>query len=102
LNGFLQAAHGAIEFADGVVGLFDQSAHDRVVLGGLAGKVLLTLQQSGNVALQLYDFAGNSLRGPWTDQAAAKRADQESGCKSSEIAKTHEELLLRDESGLFS
>ena len=74
LNGFLQAAHGSVKLAHGVVGLFDECAHDGVVLRHLGGDVLLTLQERSDVALELDDFAGDGCCGARTDEAAANRA----------------------------
>src|SRR5258708_4665841 len=94
LHGFLQAAHGAVELANRVVGLLDEGAHDGVVLRDLSSDILLALQQGSHVALQFNDFASDRFGGPRSDQAAAQRANEKRGGKTSEIAKTHEELLL--------
>src|SRR5258708_10309098 len=51
LHGFLQAAHGAVELANSVVGLLDDGAHDGVVLRDLGSDVLLALQQGSDIAL---------------------------------------------------
>jgi hypothetical protein len=44
LNGFLDGAHGGVELADIVAGLFDEGFEDSVVLRDLRGHVLLTLK----------------------------------------------------------
>ena len=90
LNGFLQAAHGSVELANGVVGLLDEGAHDGVVLGDLGGDVFLALEKRSDVALKLNNFAGDGCCGTRTDEAAANRAHDQSGAESSEIAITHE------------
>jgi hypothetical protein len=86
---FLQAAHRSVQPAHRVVGLFKQRAHHRVVLRQLRGKVLLSLQQGGDVALQLNDFASHRASRPWSDQAAATPPQLPGNSKRRNITKTH-------------
>ena len=86
LNGFLQAAHGGVELADIVAGLFDQRLHDGVVLGHLGGEIFLSLEQGGDVALQLDEFAGDGFGGAWTEGAAGDESGEGSGAEDGDVA----------------
>ena len=55
--------HGGVELVDGVGGLLDESFLDGVILGHLGLNVFLTLEQGGDVALKLDDFAGHGHDG---------------------------------------
>jgi hypothetical protein len=90
LNGFLDAAHGGVEFVDIIAGLADQSLEDSIVLGDLRGHVLLTLEKSGDVSLQVDDFASDGLSGARPDDAAAERPGKNSGGENEDVADSHE------------
>jgi len=74
LDGLLERAHGGAQLANRVVGLADERLHDGVVLGDLGGKILLTLKQGGDVALEFNKFASDGFRGTRADKASGERA----------------------------
>ena len=90
LNGFLDAAHGGVEFADVVAGLLDQSFEDGMVLRDLRGHVLLTLKKCCDVSLQVDDFSSDGLSGTRPDDAAAERPGKNSGGENEDVADSHE------------
>src|SRR5712692_1273622 len=91
LDGFLERAHGGGELVDVVAGLLNERLHDGVVLSHLGGKILLTLEQGGYVALKLDEFAGDGFGGAGTDQASSKRTGQNGGAKNGDVTNTHEQ-----------
>jgi len=74
LDGLLERAHGGAELADRVIGLADERSHNRVVLSDLRRKIFLALEQRGDVALKLDEFAGDGFRWTRADQASSQRA----------------------------
>ena len=91
LDGFLERAHGAFEFAEARIGLVDDGAHAGVILGDLSGEILLALKQGGDVALKLDELPGDGLSGAGTDQASGECAGQNGGAKHSDITHTHKQ-----------
>jgi hypothetical protein len=61
-----------------------------MILGHLGGEILLALEQGGDVALKLDEFAGDGLGGAGAEQASGKSASQNSGAENSDVANTHE------------
>ncbi len=74
LDGLLERAHGAFDLAEAGVGLVNDGAHAGVILGHLGGEILLALEQGGDVALKLDEFAGDGLGGAGAEQASGKSA----------------------------
>jgi len=91
LDGLLERAHGGAELADVLAGLLDERLHDGVILSHLSGKILLSLEQGGDVALELDDLAGDGLGGAGPDQASGKCAGQNGGAENGDMANTHEQ-----------
>jgi hypothetical protein len=85
LHRLLHGADGAVELADVVAGLLDEGLHDGVILRHLGREVLLTLEQVGDVALELDDFAGDGLGGPRTDEAASDGGSEHDRTKNRDV-----------------
>src|SRR5207249_8068825 len=66
---------------DVVAGLPDERLHDGVVLSDLSGKVLLALEQGGDVALKLDEFAGDGFGGTGANETSGKRAGENGGAR---------------------
>jgi hypothetical protein len=62
-----------------------------MVLGDLGGKILLALEQGGDVALKLDEFAGDGFGGAGADQASDKRAGENGSAENDDVANTHEQ-----------
>jgi hypothetical protein len=60
-----------------------------VVLGHLCDQIFLALQQIGDIALELDEFASDSFRGTGTDEAPAHGSRKDSGGKNCKITQTH-------------
>ena len=90
LDGFLKGGHGGIEFIDGIGGLLDESFLDRVVLSHLGLQVFLTLEECGDVALQLDNFASDSEGRFRADETAGESTDEHSADKERDITHAHE------------
>jgi len=89
LDGFLEAAHGRVELVDAVRRLFDESALDGVVLGHLGLHFFLTLQQRGDIALQLDDLARHGEGGAGPDEAAGDGADEHGAGEKKNVTHPH-------------
>ena len=87
------------ELVDVVVGLLDKGFYYGVVLSHLGGEIFLTLEQSGDVALQLDEFAGDGFGGARADKAAAQCAGENGGAEDGDVADTHEKVLLKSQTG---
>jgi hypothetical protein len=59
--------------------LANQRFDDRVVRVHLSGDILLALEQRGDIALQINNFAGDGLRGARAEQTAANYAGKRRG-----------------------
>jgi hypothetical protein len=71
--------------------LVNDGAHAGVILGHLRGEILLALEQRGDVALKLDEFAGDGLGGTGAEQASGKRASKNGGAENGDMANTHEQ-----------
>ena len=89
LDGLLQGTHGGVELADVVAGLLDQSLHDGVILGHLAGEILLALENVGDVALELDDFASDGVDRAGPHEAAGEETGEGGGAENGDITNTH-------------
>jgi hypothetical protein len=69
--------------------LFHQRLHDGVVLSHLGLQIFLSLEERGDVALKLDEFAGNGLRGTRTNGAASNHACNGGGTEDGDITETH-------------
>jgi hypothetical protein len=65
-----------------------------VVLGDLCGEVFLALEQGGDVALKLDEFACDGFGGARADQASCKRAGENGCAENGDVANTHERSSL--------
>jgi len=90
LNGFLERSHGGVEFINGVGGLFDEEFLGSMILSHLRLQGLLTLEDGGDVALELDDFAGDREGGLRADHAAGEGAGTQSAREDKNVASTHE------------
>src|SRR6266446_7432049 len=84
------------EPVDIVAGLPDERLHNGVVLGDLSGKILLALEQRGDVALKLDEFASDGFGGTRADKTSGKRTGKNGGAKNGDVANTHGTILLKD------
>jgi hypothetical protein len=57
----------------------------------LGGQILLSLEQGGDVALELDHLAGDGFGRAGADQTSGKRAGQNGGAENDDMANTHEE-----------
>jgi hypothetical protein len=71
--------------------LADERLHDGVVLGDLSGKILLALEQGGDVALKLDELTGDGFNGTGTDKTSSKSAGQNGGAEDSNLTSAHEQ-----------
>jgi hypothetical protein len=62
-----------------------------VVLSDLSGKILLALQNRGDVALKLDEFASDGFGGTRADEASSKRASKNGGAKNGDVTNAHEQ-----------
>ena len=91
LDGFLETRHGGVELVDGIGRLLDQSFQDSVVLGHLGLHVFLTLQQGGDIALELNDFAGHGHDGLGADEGAGDGAGEHGSGAINDGTNTHDD-----------
>ena len=91
LHGFLEPAHGGVEAADIVAGLLDEGLHDSVVLSHLGLQIFLSLEECGDVALELDEFASDGFGGARTDDATSDDSGESSSAENGNITVTHGE-----------
>ena len=89
LNGLLEGVHGRVELVDRVGGLFDKGLLDSVVLSHLGLKIFLPGEESGDVALELDDFAGDGEGGFGADEAAGECAEKQGAGEDEDVTSTH-------------
>ena len=70
--------------------MLDESFLDGVVLGHLRGEIFLTLEDRGDVALELDDFASDGEGGLGADQTAGEGAEKNGAGEEKDVTGTHE------------
>ena len=87
---FWREAHGGVELVDSVGGLLDEGFLDSVVLSHLGLHVFLTLEERGDIALELDNFASDGEGRVRADEAAGEGADEHGADKERDVTHTHE------------